>query len=294
VYGVALATGLYMDYTFLPLWTALTAVWLLYWWLRGHHWWRLLGWGGVTLLAWFLYQPVYPQLLSMLARLNNVGLTHNIRKITELPAFEPSQYLLLLIPIALGILLGAILLWLLLRRQPSRLILTILILVGFMLITFSMMLPRAYTVKRLLLTGWPFIILLVAWLITQLPSRRREVWYGLLGVSLATSLAMIAFIPKDDWRGLVSYINVNVDEQAVVLIDPKYNDIPYNYYEPNIPAATIPVTELEETAIPDVWLVIERAPGSNYLYTESEQWLDENRDLVEIIPFYRLELRHYK
>lgn len=295
LYGVALAAGLYLDYTFLPLWAGITAVWLVYWWQQGHHLGRLAGWLVMTLLAWWAYQPWYPYLFALLARLNNITLFIRLRQTAGFPGLEPLQYLILLLLGAFGAAVGAYVLWQLLRREKLRRILTPIFLVGFILVTLMIPFPRAYSLKKIVVTGWPFIILLVAWLVAQWSSqaRPRAVWYGLLAVSLFSSITTILFVPKDDWRGMVTYIETQAAGEDLVLIDPGYNDIPYNYYQPRLLPRSVPVDELEETAVADVWLVVERFPGSLYPYTLSQQWLDENRELVEIIPFYRLELRHY-
>ncbi|MFN2302642.1 MAG: hypothetical protein ACK2TV_02830, partial [Anaerolineales bacterium] len=44
----------------------------------------------------------------------------------------------------------------------------------------------------------------------------------------------------------------------------------------------------------NIWLFAERFPGQLIPSSPTEQFLDENLDLQEIIPFYRLEVRRYR
>ena len=59
---------------------------------------------------------------------------------------------------------------------------------------------------------------------------------------------MIMFIPKDDWRGVVAYANVHIEGQDLLVIDPGYNSIPYNYYQPDVAPQWVPIDQLEEAA----------------------------------------------
>jgi len=54
------------------------------------------------------------------------------------------------------------------------------------------------------------------------------------------------------------------------------------------------IQELEQTAVTDIWLVAERFPQNEIPSSASEIWLDENLQLVDAVPFYRLEVRHYQ
>ncbi len=56
------------------------------------------------------------------------------------------------------------------------------------------------------------------------------------------------------------------------------------------------VAEIEEVAAQEgeLWLVAERFHGRPIPSSPSEAWLDENMELMEAIPFYRLELRRYR
>ena len=67
-----LAAGLVLDYTIIPLWVGLVAVWLVYWWYGRRRLWHLLltlaAMGG----AWWLFRPFLPHLLRLLDQIEGV------------------------------------------------------------------------------------------------------------------------------------------------------------------------------------------------------------------------------
>ena len=42
------------------------------------------------------------------------------------------------------------------------------------------------------------------------------------------------------------------------------------------------------------WIVAERFPGQAIPSSPNEAWLDAQLHLVERVPYYRLEVRHYR
>jgi len=108
---------------------------------------------------------------------------------------------------------------------------------------------------------------------------------------------MLIAVPKDDWRGVASHVNQLDADSFTIWIDPPYNSIAYDYYTPRHQAVPIrPQESKGELAMgqTDIWLIAGRAPGEPIPSSSSEAWLDQHWRLVDSVPFYRLELRHYR
>jgi hypothetical protein len=119
-------------------------------------------------------------------------------------------------------------------------------------------------------------------------------WAGLVAVSLLSAVVTTA-VPKDDWRSLANYSVKTINAKDTLWIDPRWNTIAFEYYAPQYRTMTEPAQSLPDLAEQgDVWLIAERYLGQKIPTSESEIWLDENMELVEVISFYRLELRHYQ
>ena len=111
-------------------------------------------------------------------------------------------------------------------------------------------------------------------------------------VSLAAALVALLAVPKDDWRSATAHINANSQEGDVVWLDPNFGYMPYGYYEPIIEPSFSSEAVLENRNS-EVWHIAERQPNRPIPGSSAEIWLDENRELLESIPLYRLEVRHY-
>jgi hypothetical protein len=287
----------------LPYWVALSAVWLVWWWGNGRSHKPFLIWLLATLAAWLLFQPWLPQFYAVLEIFYDIHIFEQLNLLFGIPILTTGQYLLLMV--VAGVLMAAFVAfgWRLLQRPRWRRVITVIVLAGFAAATLLIPIPRFYGIKRLIVAGWPFVILFVAWLLTMLSTRRRVIWGGLMGLSLAAGLTVLLFVPKDDWRALTAYLNQHADEvgQGVVWIAPPWDQIPYSYYKPLIPPQTPPcenetnkLQNVAETAVADIWLISERSPGTPIPASGCERWLDQNRELVETLPFYRLQLRRYR
>jgi hypothetical protein len=115
-----------------------------------------------------------------------------------------------------------------------------------------------------------------------------------MAVSLSATLVMLWAVPKDDWRGVVAHLDAHAGSDDIVWLDPTWNNVAYEYYQPERPAHYGDPGKLEQMAASDIWLVAERFPGLASPSSKSEAWLDENQQLVERVPLYRLEIRHYR
>jgi len=208
----------------------------------------------------------------------------------------------------IGTLIATAAAWNALQDRRLRTWWTWIVWAGFMGCTAAVMIPRAYSVKQFMSTGWPFVILVVVWSLTdggrdddrQSPAARL----ARLRLPSAAALSLIAAIvivaaPRADWRGVVAYLNTRAAATAPgalsVWLDPHWNSTPYDYYRPKI-AATAPLLSAglagRNAPAADVCLVAERF-GKAPPTSPSEAWLDNHYRLVDVVPFARLELRCY-
>ena len=213
--GVALAAGLYTDFTMVPLSAALTAVWLVRWWHLGRPPWQLARVIVATSVAWWSYRPQWTHLWEVLARIDTVPLFVNLREAgIRLSPGRPAVVVVTLMVI--GTLIATAAMWNALGNRRVRTWWTWIAWAGFVGCTALVMIPRAYSVKQFMSTGWPFVILVVVWSLTdggreearQYPAARL----ARLRLPLAAGLSLIAAIvtvaaPRADWRGSVAYLN---------------------------------------------------------------------------------------
>lgn len=292
--GSALAVGLYFDYTMVPLWVGISAVWFIIWFQRPHKMRYLLVWLISSAGAWGVYQPWLPRLQIMLERLNNVVFFSRVRSLGGLPSFSALHYLLGMVVAGLGVFIVSILFSRWLQNHNFRQTVTPIFVLGYASAILLFAVPRFYTIKRILVTGWPFVILFVAWFIVHLERRKQRVWQGLLVLSLLSSLVTLV-TPKDDWRSVVSFLNQKDVSKAVIWMDPSWDRLPYDYYDPLQEVRYGKLSELEEVAQNDeIWLIAERYLGQSVPSSDSEVWLNEHLQLEETVSFYRLELRRYR
>ncbi len=291
-----LTIGLYLDYTWLLQWTFISALWIVAWRRQNSSVRRLVVWAAATAVSLLLFLPGWPHFTAVLAIFNDIHLFELLQSRLGIPILSPAQYLLALPFMALSLAFAAALLGHLLRQPKQRRWLIWLILIGFGLLTLLFPLPRLYGLKRVLVLFWPFAILLAAWLIMQIPARRQWSAGILIGISLLATLITIFIVPKDDWRAAAAYSSTRAEQQDVVWIDPIWNRVPFAYYAPLIESQSGALAVLQDSAAanpPAIWLVAERAPGTPIPASEAEKWLDQNWQIVETIPFYRIELRKY-
>lgn len=289
--------GLYMDYLMIPLWAGLSAVWIVFWWKRGHRVLPFAGWLLGSIGGWFLYYPFWEIVGRLLEQsLSHIFIFAQLRQLLNLPQLTTVHFLAVLLVNVVVITIGSFLLLALLQRPRLRLIITLVALAGFLTVSLSMLVPRLYSVKRVLVTGWPFVVLFVTWLVSQLRARKALAWRVLLATTLMSTLWVVFGVPKDDWRSAVAYVAQSTDQDAVVWLDPRWNHYQYEYYQSRLATQSGSVEELSELAgtAGDIWIIAERFPGLPAPSSPSEAWLDQHWELVEAVPYYRLEVRHYR
>ena len=163
-------------------------------------------------------------------------------------------------------------------------------------------LDRFYTLKRIIVVFWPFVIVFVAYAIHRGFSRRisRSVQISLVAISIVASLVTLFVVEKDDWRSAVSAINQASEPDdsiwMVYYVD-EWSVAPYDYYGAQLPL----LFSVDESAFPelaasapaDLWIVASRTPRDPIPSTDGEAWLDENWVLADEIPFHRLSVKRY-
>ncbi|GAB4151993.1 MAG: hypothetical protein Fur0021_16440 [Candidatus Promineifilaceae bacterium] len=299
---LALSAGLYLDYTLIPLWAGLIALWLFDARRSRRSLLRLLPPLAAMAVAWWLYRPQLPHLWQLLNQMESVYIFERLRQALGLAALSGWLFLAGLVGLAVLIFGAAAAFYQALHRPVARRWVGPLLLAAFALTTLLLALPRFYTLKRILVVGWPYIVLLVAWMASAWSQPRPRLAARLLLLSLLAAGATV-LTPKDDWRGVTVYVGAEMPASDHLWIDPPWNAIPYNYYQPLRAAERgRRAGSAEELAAlanearaqgADIWLISERF-GSPPPTSASEAWLDAHWQLVETIPFYRLELRRYQ
>ncbi|MEO8255786.1 MAG: glycosyltransferase family 39 protein [Acidobacteriota bacterium] len=308
--AIALAAGLYADFTMVPLSAALTAVWLVRWWHLGRPPWLLARVIIATSAAWWAYRPQWTHLWEILSRIDTVPLFVNLRDASLLRLAPGWPALAVATLLVIGTLTATAVMWRALANHRVRTWSTWIAWSGFMAYTAAVMIPRAYSAKQFISTGWPFVILAVVWSLTDggreedgpAPAARL----ARLRLPLAAGLSLVAAIvvvaaPRADWRGVVASLNARAASARpgtlAVWLDPVWNYTAYDYYRPTIAAVPDPLPSAEASRGPrapvsDVCLVAERF-GRTPPTSQSEVWLDNHLRLVDVVPFARLELRCY-
>ena len=289
----ALVVGLFIDYVTALGWVALGSVWTYLWWRR--HPVRVWEWSAVTLVGGAVFAAIdwsgFSAGFDTLLDYDGAGWYGSIlggNPVTSNPVG------LLVVVYLLG--LGAVALvgTILTRSRHSRRWAGIAAW-SFVFVVAAFAVPRAYSVKKLLIVGWPIILLFVAYLVWQRMNPRTRTWAAgtLLVVSMISSAITMA-TPKDDWRGATAYINARAAPQDTTWTAPDaWAADAYLYYDGNLPVerAADPADSVPATG--DVWMITKRRPQDSVPALEAEAWFDEHWELVEEEPFYRLAVRHY-
>lgn len=142
----------------------------------------------------------------------------------------------------------------------------------FALGTAFSVVPRLFTVKRLLLPALPYAMLLSAWAMIRVRLPRR-VWAGIVAVCLGLCLVNILWVDKEPWREAVARLDsliapgdaLWVDEMAVPAFD--YYD--RGAHSRRVLRAADLATVAGPTGAGRVWLVVR---------------VDRNRNLLDAFP----------
>lgn len=289
---LGLAGGLYFDYVIVPLWVVLSGLWLVEWWYQGREGRPLMIWLAGSLAAWLFFWPLWSHLALVVGRLGNIFVIANIREQLGLPDLGMLLYLMGLVALGFAA-FGAGWMWRRVVERPRLCqMVTVIILAGFIMSTLLIPIPRLYSVKRLVVTAWPLIIILVAMVLAWLRPAYNWVRSAAVIVSVGAVIVSLGIVAKDDWRGAVGYINTHSEAGDVVWLAPASGLNPYHYYGTKLPPM-VGLSLMEDPPDAEIWHIAERQPGTPVPNGVTEMWLDENRPLLEVVPFYRLEVRHY-
>jgi hypothetical protein len=292
--SASLAIGLYLDYTMVPLWVGISAIWFTVWYPQNGNIRNLLVWFISSVVAWGIFLPWLPRMYNMLDRVNDVVFFNRIQSMVGLPAFSATYYLVGLLLACVIAIVSSYTLSHLFRNRTIRRMTTPLVLLVYVIAIALFAVPRFYSIKRILVTGWSFIILFTAWLIVHFQGQRQRIWQGLLILSMLSSL-IVLLTPKDDWRSVATYFEGRELSDDVIWVDPGWDKVAYNYYDPGQDISYGKLVDLKEVAEQaEIWLIAERYMGQPVPSSDSEIWLNENLNLLETISFYRLEVRHYR
>lgn len=297
VAGVSL--GLYADYTFIPVLVLMVAAWLGVQARRrwgasqpddGFRWEFLKLFSVATALL--LYAPIWPRLAELVRTLNDVHTIVRLRNVVGLGSIPPPFFLVML---GLGALIGgavAFWAWPWVRRVGPTSWWAQIVLFIFALLTLLMPVPRAYSLKRIAVTGWPLLVVVAAYLAVRIYGRRGVIL--LLLVSLTAAFAVQA-TPKDDWRGAAAFVESRAVEGELIWVAPVSYALPYDYHALT-PAerGTVDRLDARSAEASGIWLVTTRFPGNAVPASPAERYLNERWELNGRYPFYRLEVRHYR
>lgn len=275
--AVFFSLGLYLDLPMILLWGGLSGIWLADWWQRGRDpqplfiW--LIGSFSGALLSWPVWSFVPPWIQAIEARL-----------------LFPLWFwvgLLFVGPLTGGwviFFLGSRLL----GDAAGRRWLLFLSGLLFICLVLWMLWPQLALFKRLAVLFWPYLVLCTAVMFNRYTSRSWLI--GLASLALLVTLLGQWLVPKDDWRGVVAYLNDAAAPGDLVWLSSVADRLPYIYYQPIHPFQLGGVAQLQErgAAAPTIWLITSYG-GDSAL----KAWLNENRTLAGHIPFYRIDIWQY-
>jgi uncharacterized membrane protein len=305
--SAALTIGLYVDFTTVALSAIVTSLWLVWWWHRSRQSSRVAGVAAAWIGAWLVFQPEWSHLGEVLRRIDTVPLLVNLHRWfgLKITSGAPAVVVVTLIAGVAAIVVAVA--WRALRTEQFRHAWAWFVWAGFVGSTLALTVPRGYSAKQFLATGWPFVVLVVAWTLTDatevsMPASSftfRRSWRlsSAVVVSIVAAIITIA-TPRADWRGAVRYLNERTPRTAGVWIDPPWNTVAYDFYHPTLVAGTN-LLQSSEAATGrvgnrgEVCFVAERF-GGRPPTSPSEAWLDRHLALIEKFPVARLEVRCYR
>lgn len=292
--ALALFAGLYVDYITAAGWIAIGGIWAALHWRSRRD--RLTGWLGVTVAAAVAYAPVqgaeFASGFRGLLVQEGSGIWYGEILGSNPVTSNPLGLLSLMLVFSFVVTLLFIRL---LRSDRFARLWASLIVVGFVLGSIVMPVPRAFSVKKVIVVGWPVLALVIGYLIIEKLSRRSSRAWLVAALGLcAASLAASYFVPKDDWRTATAFVDAKSMNGDVVWVGSEsWADNAYVYYGGLLPTFG---EEDPSATIPDggdVWMITYRRPQDDVPSLEAERWFSENWTLVEERPLYRLAVLHY-
>jgi hypothetical protein len=152
--------------------------------------------------------------------------------------------------------------------------------------------PRGLSVRRQLLVLLPGAILLGAWGLCTLKKRVLERFFLILAI--VTSLYTILGSPYQDWRGVVGYIEDNIEPGEHVLLAPSWSNLAFDYYVDGfVNYEGISTEDLKESTNPflspgeSVWLVLEEHPALLDFTQEVRGWFEGHAAIIQRESFPR-------
>jgi uncharacterized membrane protein len=303
--AMAIAVGLYVDFTMVALSAVIAGLWCVRWWTVDR---RLSRLGAVALalmMGWTAFFAEWRHLGEVLRRIDTVPLLVNLRRTFGLRVTPGMPAVVTVLMISGALAATGAGWWRALRSPAFTRAWGWLAWIAFVGATIAFAVPRGYSAKQFLATGWPFVVMALAWSLTDgltiLKSRAftstRDFRLPVaLAVSVSAAIVTVA-TPRADWRAAVSHLNQRAPRIDAVWLDPSWNATPYAFYKPAVAAAATPLQSVEANgwragSTREVCLVAERF-GATPPTSPTEAWLDANGRLVEAAPFARLEVRCY-
>jgi uncharacterized membrane protein len=291
--AIALAVGLYVDFTMVALSAVVIGLWSVRWWYTGRQIDRLAGVVFASIAGWLAFLPEWRHLGQVLGRIDTVPLLVNVNRSVGLHVTPGVPAAVAVVVIATAGAAAAAAVWRALQHQRLKAVWVWLVWIGFVGVTIAFAVPRAYSAKQFLSTGWPFVVLVVAWTLSE---ARRWMLPVALAVSVVVTIVTIA-TPRADWRAAVGFLNHRAPRTGAVWLDHPWNTIPYDFYHPALPADVNALASGDPTVGltkgRDLCLIAERF-GSAPPTSSSETWLDAHLKLIETAPLARLEVRCYE
>jgi len=204
----------------------------------GRGWWELATWAGLQLIVgatfWLWWSQALFPLLFGAGTAYQLAMVMLVLQRLGLPVTLTDARWAFVVAVVVFTAVGVWLcLSLLQRRRMHRLLPGVapVIVVLFMLITIGSVIPRGFTIKRLLVSLLPYGLLVSAWAMRRLQFK-RWVLSALVISSLALSMVNVLLVPKEPWREVVAIVQqkigpgdvVWVDELAVPAFDYYYRD----------------------------------------------------------------------
>lgn len=276
MYGVASLAALYLHYDAALL---LSAAGLIYLWANRQNGRRLLGWTGVHALLALAFLPQMARLIDTFERVNTLHIIENAP--------------VALAALAVGVLGGAAVVGLVIwRAGPARaaVALAVLVILGLAVADLT---TYGVSIKRHIAIVTPVALMGASLVLTRarLPAVARA---GLVLVGVPALILVLVVHPKEDWRGVATYLDAAARPDDELVVYQGYTDVALRRYYHGSPR-TVPVysasievlTGLDPSA--SVWLVESHTTEPPTLAAS----LARARPLIESREFYRVAVRHF-